>query len=200
VLTAWEIPFFPQTPRVEIFPDPEYEEAASQLLPKRGIVCHLSTSQPKKEWPIQYWVEFFEKCSQLDLPIYFTSGYSPREQMLLSELKQHIPSATYLPRFDSLDLFIATLAKAYCLISPDTAPLHMAAGLGIPTIGLFGPTASSRWAPLGRLHQALQGGLCPCSGHLHVCQHSNRCIDQIKPEQVWKALQTLLKVHPVFIP
>ncbi|MGE9294323.1 MAG: glycosyltransferase family 9 protein, partial [Puniceicoccales bacterium] len=113
------------------------------------------------------------------------------EQALLDELRQADPQANILPRFATLALFIATVARARLFISPDTAPLHIAAGLGVPTLGLFGPSAASRWAPLGPADRHLQGGLCPCSGHLHTCAQPQRCLDGISVAQ---ACETALEM------
>ena len=61
-------------------------------------------------------------------------------------------------------------------VSMDTSVLHIAAALGKPTIGIFGPTDSYRWGPLGTTNVTLQGDHCPCSGHLSICEHREPCI------------------------
>ena len=63
-----------------------------------------------------------------------------REQLLMAELKKLAPDAVILPPIPELPLFLAVLAARGVFISGDTGPLHFAAGLGVPTISLFGPT------------------------------------------------------------
>lgn len=41
------------------------------------------------------------------------------------------------------------LSECQIAIGGDTGPLHLAAALGVPTIGLFGPTSPERTGPLG---------------------------------------------------
>jgi hypothetical protein len=41
----------------------------------------------------------------------------------------------------------ALLQRCRLLISGDTGPLHMAVALGIPVVGLFGPTNPSKYGP-----------------------------------------------------
>jgi len=191
VLSAWGVPF-PAEPKLEIRADPALAKEAAQLLPGHPVIFHLSTSQPKKEWPASNWVELYNRAHEGGVKIALSSGPSAREQALLAEVWGALPQAPTIPPGLPLDTFLATVARARLFVSPDTAPLHLAAGLNIPTIGLFGPTAASRWAPIGALHQVVQGGLCPCSGHWHVCHASCPCMAAITPGAVWACIQKAL--------
>jgi len=50
----------PETPlpQMLIVANPLLATQAKQLLQDHQIICHLSTSQEKKEWPIARWVDF----------------------------------------------------------------------------------------------------------------------------------------------
>jgi lipopolysaccharide heptosyltransferase I len=53
---------------------------------------------------------------------------------------------------------MAALARrARLMIAADTGPLHIAAALGTPCVGLFGPTSGLRNGPYGPDHRVLQG-------------------------------------------
>jgi ADP-heptose:LPS heptosyltransferase len=158
------------------------------------VVAHLSTSQPKKEWPVEFWCELYHRARELGVPILFASGPSKREQALLNRLQALVPEASVLAGIENLDLYLAVLARARIFISGDTGPLHFAAGLGVPTIALFAATDSSRWAPLGEMHRCVKGGACACSGHAHTCTHPAPCIASLSVEAVWGSLQHLLKL------
>jgi ADP-heptose:LPS heptosyltransferase len=97
-----------------------------------------------------------------------------------------------LPAIHELPLFLAVLNRAAVFISGDTGPLHFAAGLGVPTLSLFGPTSPARWAPVGRRHQALTGGPCNCDGHSAVCHNIRHCLAEISPAQVLAAVRGLI--------
>jgi len=191
VMSAWGVPF-PADPRLETRADPALAAQAEKILPSHPIIFHLSTSQPKKEWPLANWLDLFRHAQAAGLPVTFSSGPSLREQAQLTDLRHAAPEAAALPSDLNLALFLAVLARARLFVSPDTAPLHLAAGLGVPTIGIFGPTAASRWAPLGPAHQAIQGSLCPCSGHWHQCRAPQPCIAAVTPDAVWACLQKSL--------
>ncbi len=191
ILGAWGVPF-PAEPRMEIRADPGLAEDAEKLAPGHPIIFHLSTSQTKKEWFASNWVDLYHRAEAGGVRPILSSGPSAREQALLAEVWGALPKAPTLPPGLDLNMFMAVLARARLLVTPDTGPLFMAAGLGTPTLGLFGPTLAACCAPLGPGHHYIQGGLCPCSGHWHVCHAASPCMAAITPAAVWEAIQKSL--------
>jgi ADP-heptose:LPS heptosyltransferase len=126
------------------------------------------------------------------LRVAFTTPVGAREQQLMAELKKFLPDVPMLPVIPELSLFLAVLNRAKVFVSGDTGPLHFAAGLGVPTISLFGPSSAAQWAPFGRRHQALIGGPCGCDGNWSVCQSASHCLAAITPEQVFERLKIIL--------
>ena len=96
-----------------------------------------------------------------------------------------------LPPDPNLATFLAWLKRARVFISGDTAPLHYAAAVGVPTIGLFGPTLAIQWAPRGKEHQAIQAPKCGCHGNTGVCLGPQHCLAAISPREVFQRLQKL---------
>jgi ADP-heptose:LPS heptosyltransferase len=192
LLSGWQIPP-PTSLESEILADPALAEAAKEILPAEcGIICHVASSQPKKEWPLAHWAELNRLARAAGTNLVFTTARGEREAALMTELKRLAPEAVILPQIAELPLFLAVLSRAAAFISGDTGPLHFAAGLGVPTISLFGPTSPARWAPIGEKHQALTGGRCECDGNLFACASRSHCLAQITPEQVLAALKNSL--------
>lgn len=183
VLSAWNVPP-PHSLALEIHADPTLESVAKRILPERGIVCHLATGQPKKEWPIRHWAELFQKASARGLRLIFSTGQGSREQSLLEQFRKLAPAAPILPTLPNLAEFLAVLKRADLFIGGDTGPLHFAAGLGVPTISLFGATSATLWAPSGPQHQLLAGGPCHCGGDTGVCRAQQHCMAAISPDEV----------------
>jgi ADP-heptose:LPS heptosyltransferase len=44
------------------------------------------------------------------------------------------------------------------MVAADTGPLHAAAALGVPCVGLYGPTDPARNGPYGPGHRVVRGG------------------------------------------
>lgn len=74
----------------------------------------------------------------------------------------------------SLGELFALLARADLVVSNDSGPMHLAAALGAPTLGLFGPESPRRYAPVGLRAVALWDAP-PCGPCINV--HDNKLAD-----------------------
>jgi len=182
----------PESAALEIRPDPALEKIASSLLSEDSILCHLSTSQPKKEWPAGHWARLHRLASEAGLRLVFSTGISPREQSILAELRRLVPELATLPPLPDLATFLAVLSRARLMVTVDTGPLHFAAGMGVPTIALYGPYSFRYWAPFGDRHQVLQGGPCSCSGHDDCCSSPTPCMATIQPEDLFRLMKNAI--------
>lgn len=181
----------PKDLRPELHADPSLTGYAQQHIPPGTILCHLSTSMPKKEWPLEQWVHFFNLSPALAQKIIFITGPSDREKQRLIALKQALPNAHYLDNIPNLSHLMALINEAEALICGDTAPAHLAAGLGTPYIALFGPSTAEQWDPKGN-RILLIAEDCACWGHPRSCLRERPCLADISPERVYTALQQLL--------
>ena len=160
---------------------------------KGAILVHCTASKQNKQWAIHHLVELNEIAKKRSLQLVFSGGPSKREQNHLRNLKSKIEESTVLPAVEELEEFIAILSQCKAIISMDTSILHLAAGLGKPTVGIFGSSSSHRWAPQGLAHTSVQGCHCTCSGHNASCDQQARCIDTILPDKVWEAFRSVCK-------
>ena len=192
LLSGWQVPS-PNSFESEIRADPALADAAKKILTaEHAVVCHVASSQTKKEWPLAHWAKLHCLAATAGFHIFFTTALGQRERALMAELKKLAPDAAILPPVEELSLFLAALARADVFISSDTGPLHFAAGLGVPTISLFGPSSPVQWAPIGKQHRVLMGSSCSCDGNWAVCQSASHCLAAISPDQVFNCLQNVL--------
>ena len=187
-LEGWKVPP-PSSFEPEVCAAPELTSVAGSLLPRKGaVLAHLSTSQPKKEWPVDCWAQIATRAAQRGIPLVFSSGVSTRERELLERLTALCPNVSLLPEAPDLRTFIAVIARSSVFVSGDTGPLHLAAGLGVKTIGVFGPSDMAQWLPLSKNCKGLAGFSCECSGHARTCERTNPCIRGVSVEAVWKTI------------
>jgi heptosyltransferase-2 len=82
---------------------------------------------------------------------------------------------------------ILAMAAAAVAISNDSGLMHIAAALGTPTMGIFGPTSPYHWAPLNGLAATVQTKTPPpCQPcHRPVCtMNDHRCMRDIPASDV----------------
>ncbi len=126
----------------------------------------------------------------------------------VSALVQEKPlTIGHLP-FDKL---IAFIAQCNLFISVDTGLMHVATALGIPTIGIFGPTSGKMFGPYGANCYTLQGSmdcphyrpeslLFPEKGDFQQCYTEDTClliestcVNRVLPESVFRKARELLE-------
>ena len=80
------------------------------------------------------------------------------------------------------------MANAQAVVGGDTGPVHLAAGLGVKTIMLMGPTDANRNGPYGQIENAVEASH-ECKGcWKRVCPKDIDCLAVISPETVGKKI------------
>jgi heptosyltransferase-2 len=90
---------------------------------------------------------------------------------------------------------ILAMAAAGVAISNDSGLMHIAAALGTPTMGIFGPTSPYHWAPLNGLAATVQTKIMvPCQPcHRPVCtMNEHRCMRDIPASDVVEIAERVL--------
>ena len=112
--------------------------------------------------------------------------------------------ATLLAGATPLKVTAALIEAATLFIGNDSAPLHMAAAVGTPAVGIFGPSDWNEFHPVGKTgyqHRVVHSDLAcsPCFRFLgndapwmpNTC-YSRACLKAITPQHVMDAASELL--------
>jgi ADP-heptose:LPS heptosyltransferase len=85
----------------------------------------------------------------------------------------------------------------------DAGPQHLAHGLGVPSLTLYGPMAERRWSDYWRrpIHRTVRAGACDLTPEERRGLAVNHEVLLIRPETVFPLLQELMSkeivVHEV---
>jgi len=148
---------------------------------------------PSKRWPAAYFAELARTLTAEGLAVWVLG--SPAEAPLAAEI---VASAGPLARdLTSTDLRNAVLALklASACVSNDSGLVHVAAAIGTPTVGIFGPTSPWHWAPLNPLAAVIETTTdVPCRPcHKPTCRLiHHRCMRDIPASQVLSAVHHAL--------
>lgn len=116
-----------------------------------GIKRHL------KEWPEASWKELANKFLDAGYTILLTGGAADkfRTEKFISlnfSAEERIKS---IAGITTLEETASLIKRSEALISVNTGIMHLGALLGVPTVGLHGPTNPVRWGPIGKKCKAL---------------------------------------------
>lgn len=121
-------------------------------------------------------------------------GNEGERQMALA-LQQRFPTTSLVVERRGLPAVQQLMRSMDLVVAMDSLPLHLAATTSTPTYGLFGPSSSKKYAPLGAAHRAFQG-TCPygktfdirCSA-LRSCK-TGACLRSVSGEALFQGLFT----------
>jgi lipopolysaccharide heptosyltransferase I len=157
----------------------------------RYVILHPGAAWPNKRWmPERFAALAIELRSRHALRSVVTWG--PDEEALAQEVVNASKgAATLSPRTTIAD--IVTLARGASLyVSGDTGPAHIAAAVGTPIVGIYGPTRPSRNGPWVAADIAVsRSGVCQCH-HLRQCRLPAMCLEDIQVDEVFAAVERRL--------
>jgi ADP-heptose:LPS heptosyltransferase len=135
-----------------------------------------------KRWPLVQFFALARVLTQRGLDPLFVLGPAEAEQGLDTGGFPTVASG-------DLDRLEGLLLEAEAVVGVDCGPMHLAGMLGIPGVGLFGPTSRRQWGPPGL---RLLAGVAPC----RPCSRTTRslrcgrprCLETLPAEEVLAAM------------
>ena len=115
----------------------------------RFVLLNPGAAWPNKRWPAERFgavADWLQRRHGLPSVVLWGPGDEDRATRVVSASGG---TAHLAPRTSIADL-LALFQSATLMISGDTGPLHIAAALGTPVVGIYGPTSETRngpWSP-----------------------------------------------------
>ncbi len=163
------------------------------------VVLAVGASHPTKHYPMPQWVQLAEMIvKQLGAKIVIVEKEQWDYLNLFDDLAQSgnlaVETGLALPDLANL------ISRARFAVSNDSGIMHLAAAVGIPVFGLFGPTHPSLgFAPLGEKCQALtvDEPCSPCSRHgTKVCSKPEQfCFTRMDDKMILHKIREALGDH-----
>jgi len=111
---------------------------------------------PGKRWDPARWAELARRLQSRGLVV--AAIGAPGEETQVSAALDGVPGAVNLCGSLSIGRMMAMLADASLAVAQDSAAIHIAAGMGCPYVGIFGPTDPERTGPWRGAQWCLWGG------------------------------------------
>ena len=165
--------------------------AARERTGGRYALLNPGAAWPNKRWPA-------ERLAAVAIDLRERHGLSsvvlwgPGEEALAAAVAAGAQgAATASPPTTIADL-VALARGAALMVSGDTGPTHIAAAVGTPIVGLYGPTRPARNGPLSPLDVTVsRDAVCQCH-HLRRCRLDRMCLLDIDVPEVIAAVDRRL--------
>lgn len=136
-----------------IIPEKRSVEFAEDYFDGRGLrgkpvmAVQPGSGSARKNWPLEKWGALAEQAEEkLGLKPLFILG--PAEEHM-ADFLENPPVNASIARGFSLAELAGLLSICSCYMGNDSGVTHLAAGLGLPVLALFGPTDPAEWGPRG---------------------------------------------------
>jgi heptosyltransferase I len=143
---------------------PRYAEQAALVerhlqqlgLSERFAVINPAAGWSSKLWPPERFAVVARHLEQVHgLPVLVVWG-GPDERPLAERIVGEARGSALLAPSTSLWELAELARRAALFVASDTGPLHLAAAVGTPCVGLFGPMPAERNGPYGTKHMTVQ--------------------------------------------
>jgi lipopolysaccharide heptosyltransferase II len=157
------------------------------------VALHAGATWPAKQW-------FPRRCALLadrlaknkGAAVVLTGG--PADTAVVEEVRTLSRSKPPFTGLLTLRQLAAVLSHCHAVVANDGAPMHIAAAVGAPVIGLFGPGEEDVWFPyestVGHLALRCDVPCHPC--HLNICNRPGaaymECMKLLSVDQVMDAV------------
>jgi lipopolysaccharide heptosyltransferase II len=195
LLPEWdpERPFYPVPPAAARFAVQEL----GQLADRRIVAIHPGASIPERRWGAERYARLARLLAEREVGIVIVGG--PTDVAAAADIAAVLGRDQYvnLAGRCSLVQAAAVVERVGVYVSADSGVLHLAYGVGTPTVHLFGPGVLSKWGPPGSRFVSVKKPV-PCSpctryGYTPPCCQGLVCMRGIEVgrvfEEVWAQLE-----------
>ena len=192
--------------RLVLVPGPDAQSKARALLAQHGLAAHSFIHvHPGSRWLFKCWpaertAQLLDRIVEGGFNVVVTGAPDERERALVAAILAGIKPTTRARTLDlAAQLTLTELAviagQARAFVGVDSAPMHIAAAMGTPTVALFGPSGELQWGPWGvaarvitsDAHSCRPCGLDGCGGG-----KVSDCLTTLPVERVYDGLRSLL--------
>lgn len=152
-----------------------------------------ATYGPAKQWDAKHFTQLARVLHEArGLHPVFVGSPAAGERALAHRLAE-ASGGTALAGHTDLPTLAAVLHAAALCVANDSGPMHLAAALGTPTVGIFGSTSPAWTAPRGLAARSVGPAPVPCSPcFLRTCPYARECLTGLHPETVLAVVDALL--------
>jgi heptosyltransferase-3 len=192
-----------QAPPLQWRPDPASLRQAEAILEQWGIeIKNFVLIHPTSFWMFKAWGEdknaaVIDYLGARGVKVLLTAGPDTGEKAYINRImdKVKFPAQTVnLAGQLSMSVLGALIGQARLFFGVDSAPMHLAAAVGTPSVVVFGPHSEISWHPWMVKHRIITGPCPERPCNRAGCNDSgiSRCLEELSPRPVIAAIEEML--------
>lgn len=195
---------FSRSPRLQVPPSEKRLRGKRENTLQPFVVVNVNASALalERRWPRAYFVTLCRwLLHRYNVQLVFIGTGEERAytRSVVRHLRMSDPASVHNAAGRlSLPALTRLLCRASLMISNDSGPLHLAAALGCPVVGIYGPETPRLFGPVAARSLVLYLDL-PCSPCMSVdnaktvrCTHRRRCTRKMRPSLVIPKLRRFI--------
>ena len=159
-------------------------------------VVNVTATNEGKVWDLNNYIKVIEYLSNAkNVQVIFIGAPSDKEIYEKIEYPQELKiRPVNLCGEVNIKDSLALLKEVDFIIGNDSGNLHMAASVGTPVIGIYGPMPFEKWKALGEKNILIKSDLsCMPCGLKKPCPNNKACLNNIGVETVYHAIDNILQ-------
>lgn len=189
----------PTSKRIHFYVSRDYDNWAEEYmknnLPDRKKIFGVipSGGWASKRCDASKWVEICKAIKKKYDDIVFLILWGPGDERDAEIIKNNLGDEAVLGHETNIGKLSALIKNCDLVIANDSGPMHISAALGIPTLGIFGPTNPKAHGPYSQnsdyvIKEDLHCIIC----NKLVCPYNHECMTQLPIEEVLRKVEIIL--------
>ena len=161
----------------------------------RFAIVNPGAAWPNKRWhPERFGSLAARMQARHALPSIVIWG--PGERELADRVAAASQGAAFVAPATSIADLFALCSETALMVSGDTGPLHIAAAMRAPIVGIYGPTDPARNGPWSQDDVCVSRfAACGCH-HLRKCTQAQWCLEDVQVDEVARAVERRMAGAP----
>jgi O-antigen biosynthesis protein len=170
-------------------------------LHRRRLVCvHPGVGAATRQWPADHYAELIDLLvAGYDVNVAVIGGPDEAEiaNEVIEKVRDHTAVRSLVGKVNLSEL-PTLLASSALYVGNNSGPKHIAAGLGVPTVGIHSGAVDAReWGPIGQRAVAVRRDVhcSPCYfAKVEDCPRQLACLTDLRPSAVYEICGRLLAI------
>ncbi|HTT79237.1 MAG TPA: glycosyltransferase family 9 protein [Stellaceae bacterium] len=179
---------------------PRIAGASGRPRAARFICMHPGVGTPIRQWPAGYFAELIDRlvaAHDVEVALIGHASEAGLAAEILANLARPDRVRSLVGRLELAEL-APLLAGAALFVGNNSGPHHLAARLGVPTVGIHSGTVDAReWGAVGPYAVAIRRNMVcsPCYFHdAALCGRGVACLTELRPADVFALCERLLAI------